>query len=84
MSDSDIASNMKKLTEQIRAAEVEVKATGDMTYSRQLRKFYRGFAKERDARLQIQAEGGKIVKKPGDVKTAVLDAPPKTLEEIEE
>lgn len=65
MSDQDIQSNMDKLTEQIKVAHLEVKGNGDMTYEHQLRKFYRGFAKERDARLQINAEGGKIVHKAG-------------------
>lgn len=84
MSDQDLASNIEKLAEQIKTAHIEVKAVGDMTYEHQLRKFYRGFVKERDRRLQSKAIGGKqIVKKPGEI-VNVLDAPPKTLAEIEE
>ena len=84
MSDQDLASHIDILAQQIKSAHYEVMAVGDMSYEHQLRKFYRGYTKERDRRLDAKAAGAKqIVKKPGEV-VNVLEAPPKTLEEIEE
>ena len=84
MSDQDLASHIDILAQQIKNAHYEVMAVGDMSYEHQLRKFYRGYTKERDRRLDAKAAGAKqIVKKPGEV-VNVLEAPPKTLAEIEE
>jgi len=38
----------------------------------------------RQARLDAQSSGSKIVKQAGDVQTKVLEPPPKSLAEIEE
>lgn len=65
-------------------AEFEARFTGDYAYFRQLSKIYQMMEKEKQARLDSQQAGDKIVKKAGDVNTKVLEPPPKTMKEIEE
>ena len=65
-------------------AEFEARYTGDYTYFKQLKQHWDRLEKEKQARLDAQASGNKIVKKPGEVPTKVLEPPPKTMAEIEE
>ena len=83
LTDKELHANMKTMMERMKSAQIEVKATGDLTYMNQLKKFYQGFAKELEARERKKNEKGKIVDKPGKIST-VVEPPPKTLEEIEQ
>lgn len=83
LTDKELHANMKTMMERMKSAQIEVKATGDLTYLNQLKKFYQGFSKELEARELKKTNKGKIVDKPGKIAT-VVEPPPKTLEEIEQ
>ncbi len=68
MSDTELQENMDKVKKLMQGGQLEAKYTGDMAYSQQLRKYYAALSKENEARLEAQASGDKIVKKPGEIK----------------
>lgn len=84
MSDSQLEESINSLRELMKKAEFEARFTGDYTYLKQLKQHWDRLEKEKQARLDSQQAGNKIVKKAGDVQTKVLEPPPKTMAEIEE
>lgn len=84
MSDEELETSLKKIGQLMQKAEFEARFSGDYTYLKQLKQYYDRLEKEKQARLDAQASGDKIVKKAGDVQTKVLESPPKTMTEIEE
>lgn len=84
MSDEQLEATLGKLSKLMVKAEFEARYTGDYSYLKQLGQYWERLEKEKQARLDQQASGGKIVKKAGEVATKVLEPPPKTLKEIEE
>ena len=84
MTDVQLESSINDLRKLMQKAEFEARFSGDYTYLKQLKQFWDRLEKEKQARLDAQAAGDKIVKKAGDVQTKVLEPPPKTMTEIEE
>lgn len=83
MSDVQLESSINDLKKLMQKAEFEARFSGDYTYLKQLKQFWDRLDKEKQARLDAQSSGNKIVKKAGDVQTKVLEPPPKTMTEIE-
>ena len=84
MSDENLDKFINTLKGLMQKAEFEARFSGDYTYLKQLKQYWDRLEKEKQARLDQQASGDKIVKKPGEVPTKVLEPPPKTMAEIEE
>ena len=84
MSESELRRTTDLLRNAMQKAELEARFTGDYTYFNQLKQYWDKLATIKQARLDAQASGAKIVKKAGDVQTKVLEPPPKTMTEIEE
>ena len=68
----------------MKKAEFEARFTGDYGYFKQLRQYWDILEREKQARLDSQIAGNKIVKSAGGIQTKVLEPPPKTMAEIEE
>ena len=84
LGDEQLDKAIQDMSKMLVKAEFEARFTGDYAYFRQLSKIYQMMEKEKQSRLDAQASGDKIVKKAGDVKTKLLEPPPKTMAEIEE
>lgn len=84
MSDADLLKNLDKIQAQLQKAEFEARYTGDYAYFKQLKQYWRKYEDERSRRVAAQLSGSKVVKKAGDIKTEVVETPPKSLAEIEE
>jgi hypothetical protein len=84
MSDENLDKFINTLKGLMQKAEFEARFSGDYTYLKQLKQYWDRLEKEKQARLDQQASGDKIVKKPGEIPTKVLEPPPKTMAEIEE
>ena len=84
LGDEQLDKAIQSMSKLLVKAEFEARFTGDYAYFRQLSKIYQMMEKEKQARLDAQSSGDKIVKKAGDVNTKVLEPPPKTMAEIEE
>ena len=67
MPDSQLEESINSLRELMKKAEFEARFSGDYTYLKQLKQFWDRLEKEKQARLDAQASGDKIVKKAGDV-----------------
>lgn len=84
LSDEELEAEINKLQKLMAKAEFEARFTGEYAYFKQLTQYWEKLGKEKQARLDQQANKSKIVKKPGEVATKVLESPPKTMAEIEE
>jgi len=84
MSDSELDRTTTLLKNALQKGEFEARFTGDYTYVKQLKQYWDKLDTIRQARLDAQSSGSKIVKQAGDVQTKVLEPPPKSLAEIEE
>ena len=84
MSDGELLDKIDKLKPLVRNSEFEARYTGDIAFSDELRKIYDAFDREKQARLQRQASGNRIVKRPGEIRAQPVEGPPpRTMEEIE-
>ena len=84
LSDEELDVTIKTLRAYLTKAEFEARYTGDYVYFKQLAHYWELLEKEKQERLDRQYSGTKIVKKPGEVATKVLEPPPKTMSEMEE
>lgn len=67
MSDEELDKTINNLKHLMQKAEFEARFSGDYTYLKQLKQCWDKLEKEKQARLDAQASGDKIVKKSGDV-----------------
>lgn len=84
MTDEELDASINKLRGLMAKAEFEARYTGNYAYLKQLTQYWEKLDKEKQARLDSQLAGNKIVKKPGELPTQVLEPPPKTMAQIEE
>ena len=84
MSDEELEAAINKMRGYMAKAEFEARFTGNYAYYKQLTQYWDKLGSEKQARLDQQASGDKIVKLAGQVATKVLEPPPKTMTEIEE
>ena len=79
LTDENLEKFIGVITGLMSKAEFEARFTGDYTYLKRLAQYLERANKEKQARLDNLSPGDKIIKKPGDVATNVLEPPPKSI-----